>query len=385
VAGTATITGTLNAVAMTDTATVTLTPGAANVTTSLIAAAPTSMVADGVTTSTITVQLKDINSNDLTSGGDTVVLATDLGSLGSVTDNSNGTYTATLTSATTTGTATITGTLNAVAITDTATVTLTPGTADPTTSLITAAPTSIIADGVTTSEITVFLKDVNDNSLTSGGDTVTLATDLGSLGSVTDNSNGTYTATLTSGITVGTATITGTLNAVAITDTVTVTLTPAPADPTTSLITAAPTSIVADGVTTSTITVQLKDINSNDLSSGGDTVALATDLGTMGSVTDNSDGTYTATLTSATTVGTASITGTLNAVAMTDTATVTLIPGPAAATTSLITAAPTSIVADGVTTSTITVELKDRQQRRDLHGYADIGDDYGDCDDYRYA
>jgi adhesin/invasin len=267
--------------------------------------------------------------------------------MGSVTDNSDGTYTATLTSATTTGTVTITGTVNAVAITDTETVTLIPGAADGTTSLITATPTSMVADGVTTSTITVQVKDAFSNNLTNGGDTVALATDLGSLGSVTDNSNGTYTATLASGTTAGTATITGTVNAVAMTNTATVTLTPGVPDPTTSLITAAPTSIVADGVTTSTITVQLKDANNNNLISGGDTVAVVTDLGTMGSVTDNTDGTYTATLTSATTVGTATITGTLNAVAITATATVTLTPGAADATTSLITAAPTSIVADG--------------------------------------
>jgi adhesin/invasin len=363
--GTATITGTLNAVGITDTAAVTLTPGAADATTSLITAAPTSIVADGATTSTITVQLKDANNNNLVSGGDTVAVATDLGTMGSVTDNSDGSYTATLTSATTTGTATITGTLNAVGITDTATVTLIPGAADATTSLITAAPASIAADGVTTSTITVQLKDAFNNNLISGGDTVALATDLGTLGSVTDNTNGTYTATLTSSTTVGTATITGTVNAVAITDTATVTLTPGPADATTSLVTAAPTSIAADGVTTSTITVQLKDANNNNLISGGDTIALATDLGTMGSATDNTNGTYTATLTSATTTGTATITGTVNAVAITDTATV---PGAADATTSLITAAPTSIVADGVTTSTITVQLKDANNNNLISG-----------------
>jgi adhesin/invasin len=317
----------VNAVGITDTATVTLTPGPADATRSLITAVPTSIVADGVSTSTITVQLKDAFNNSLTSGGDTVALAANLGGMSSVTDNGNGSYTATLTSGTTAGTATITGTVNA------------------------AAPASIVADGVTTSTITVQLKDVNSNNLISGGDTVALATDLGTMGSVTDNSNGSYTATLTSATTVGTATITGTVNAVAITDTETVTLIPGAADVTTSLITAAPTSIVADGAATSTITVQLKDAFNNSLTSGGDTVALATDLGIMGSVTDNSDGSYTATLTSATTTGTATITGTVNALAITDTATVTLTPGAADATTSLITAAPTSMVADGVTTS----------------------------------
>ena len=357
--GTATVTGTVNAAAITDNATVDFVPGPADETQSLITAAPTSIVADGVTTSTITVQLKDANGNDLTAGGDAVALFTTLGSLGSVTDNLDGTYTATLTSATSTGTATVTGTVNAAAITDNATVDFIPGPADETQSLITAAPTSIVADGVTTSTITVQLKDANGNDLTSGGDAVALFTTLGSLGSVTDNLDGTYTATLTSATSTGTATVTGTVNAAAITDNATVDFVPGPADETQSLITAAPTSIVADGVTTSTITVQLKDANGNDLTAGGDAVALFTTLGSLGSVTDNLDGTYTATLTSATTTGTATVTGTVNAAAITDNATVDFIPGPADRTTSTISAAPASIVADGVTTSTITVQLKD--------------------------
>ena len=96
-----------------------------DVTTSTITANPTSITADGTTTSTITVQLKDANSNNLSASGGTVVLSTDLGTLSAVTDNTNGTYTATLTSATTAGTATITGTLDGTAITDDATVTMT--------------------------------------------------------------------------------------------------------------------------------------------------------------------------------------------------------------------------------------------------------------------
>ncbi|MCK4692702.1 MAG: DUF2341 domain-containing protein, partial [Anaerolineales bacterium] len=261
------------------------------------------------------------NGNNLTSGGDTVTLATTLGSLGSVTDNGDGTYTATLTSATSTGTATITGTVNAAAITDDATVDFVPGPADETTSLITAAPTSIVADGISTSTITVQLKDANGNNLTSGGDTVTLATTLGSLGSVTDNGDSTYTATLTSATSTGTATITGTVNSAAITDDATVDFVSAIPDPGTSLITAAPTSIPNDDATTSTITVQLRDSQLNNLTVGGDTVVLFTDLGTLSSVTDNSDGTYTATLTSATT-GTATITGKVNGYWLVDTATV---------------------------------------------------------------
>ena len=96
--------------------------------TTTLTANPTSIAADGTATSTITVQLKDVNGNNLSASGGTVVLSTDAGTLGTVTDNTNGTYTATLTSATTTGTATITGTLDGTGITDDATVEMTDGT-----------------------------------------------------------------------------------------------------------------------------------------------------------------------------------------------------------------------------------------------------------------
>ena len=99
-----------------------VTPGAASATTSLISASPTVILNDGVSTSAITVQLKDAYGNNKTTSGGTVVLSETDGTLSAVTDNSDGTYSATLTSSTSITTSTITGTLNAVSITDNATV-----------------------------------------------------------------------------------------------------------------------------------------------------------------------------------------------------------------------------------------------------------------------
>jgi len=98
--------------------------------------------------------------------------------------------------------------------------------------------------------------------------------------------------------------------------------------PLTSTITAAPSSITADGTSTSTITVQLKDSNGNDLTAGGDSVTLSTTLGTLSLVTDNTNGIYTATLTAATSSGTATLTGTVNGQAVTDNATVSFTAPP---------------------------------------------------------
>lgn len=117
--GTCSITATNSAGSETGTSnTFDVTPGAASVATSTISASPSVILNDGFSTSTITVQLKDSEGNNRTIGGETVVLSTTDGSLGSVTDNGDGTYTATLTSSVVAGTATISGTLDAVAITD---------------------------------------------------------------------------------------------------------------------------------------------------------------------------------------------------------------------------------------------------------------------------
>lgn len=87
-----------------------------------------------------------------------------------------------------------------------------PVTASTSTSTITASPTSIAANGITTSVITVQLKQANGTNLTSTGGTVVITTNKGSISSVTDNNNGTYTAILTSSTFVETATLNYTLN-----------------------------------------------------------------------------------------------------------------------------------------------------------------------------
>jgi len=98
-----------------------------------------------------------------------------------------------------------------------------------------------------------------------------------------------------------------------------------------STITAAPTSIVADGTSVASVTVALIDGRGDPVVGGGHTVSLQTSAGTLGPVTGSGPGTVAATLTAGTSVATAVITGTLNGQAMTDQATVTFVPGPASA------------------------------------------------------
>ncbi|MGC4154440.1 MAG: invasin domain 3-containing protein [Propionicimonas sp.] len=103
------------------------------------------------------------------------------------------------------------------------------------------------------------------------------------------------------------------------------TIHPGVIDSTTIRLNADPASILADGVTTSTITASLTDPDDNPVT--GADVGLTTTAGTLSSVTDNGDGTYTATLTSATTTGTALLEVTLDGTDTGVTTTVTFTPG----------------------------------------------------------
>jgi secreted trypsin-like serine protease len=98
---------------------------------SVLSVSAASVVADDSSTSIITVQLKDSASNNFNSGGASVAIASDLGTISSVTDNSNGTYSATLRSSST-GTATVTASVNGTAMSGTTSVTFTSPTPSPT-------------------------------------------------------------------------------------------------------------------------------------------------------------------------------------------------------------------------------------------------------------
>ena len=123
-------------------------------------------------------------------------------------------------------------------------------------------------------------------------------------------------------------------------------------DLTNTTITANPTSVVADGSTTSTITVSIKDSSGKELNAFGKTVVLTTDFGTLSTVTDNGDGTYTATITSSS-VGVATISGTVDGLAITDTATVTFTAIPSSNTAPVAT--PQSVTTPEDTAKVITL------------------------------
>ena len=211
--------------------------------------------------------------------------------------------------------------------------------ASPTNSTIIANPTSILANGTSTSTITVQLKDSTGANLTTTGGNVNITTNAGTITNIIDNNNGTYTATLTSSTAVQTATISYTINGTAGTNTASVNFTALPPAASTinSTIAANPTSILANGTSTSTITVQIKDTLGNNFTTSAGTVNITTNAGTITNIVDNNDGTYTATLTSSTTVETATISYTLNGTTGTNTATVNFTAVPSGTTPTITT------------------------------------------------
>ncbi len=290
-----------------------------------ISAVPTVIEADGISESVITVQARYFTGDPLVTGGDMVELISTAGSLSAVTDNGDGTYTAILTSTASEGTAEISGTINSELIDGAANVVFKFGAADPGETTIAADPVFIVADGVTSSLITVKARDKQGNALIEGGDLITLSTTAGTLSAFTDNGNGTYTALLTSETTAQMAIISGTINAAPILEQTTVTFTPGAPDPQQTTLFAFPPIITANGHSTATIIVQAIDEFGNSLTTGGDLVTISTTAGTLNSVTDNSEGSYAALLTSSEAVETAIITATINGSELNETATVEFV------------------------------------------------------------
>ena len=99
-----------------------------------------------------------------------------------------------------------------------------------------------------------------------------------------------------------------------------------PASTDASTVTASPSSLTANGTSTSTLTVQLRDAAGNNLTSSAGTLTFDTpSLGSIGVVTDNLDGTYTAAYTAGTSAGVVTLTARLDGgLKVLQTATVTL-------------------------------------------------------------
>src|SRR5438309_1335213 len=257
---------------------------------------------------------------------------------------------------------TISATINGIAITQTAGVTVTAAAPSASQSLVAAAPASITA-GSGSATITVTAKDANGN-LISGMPVVLAATGSGNTltqPAVVTDVNGVATGTLSS--TVAEAkTISATINGIAITQTAGVTVTAAAPSASQSLVAAAPASITA-GSGSATVTVTAKDANGN-LISGATVVLQATGSGntvTHPAAVTGADGVATGTVSS--TVSEAkTVSAAVSGILITQTAAVTVTPGPAASLS--FTAQPSDIAAGALMAPGVQVTALDAAGNR---------------------
>jgi hypothetical protein len=158
-------------------------------------------------------------------------------------------------------------------------------------------PPSIVANGTSTTTATATVTDANGYPVP--GEAVTFSsTGAQQIGPVSDRGDGTYTATITSTSTAGTATITAALGDLSHTATLTQRAGPA----TTVALALRDLAIEADGASTTVATATVADAHGNPVA--GDALQFESDGGQqIGAVADGGDGTYTATITSTTTVG----------------------------------------------------------------------------------
>jgi adhesin/invasin len=214
----------------------------------------------------------------------------------------SGVYKAILTAGTTAGVVTVKPKIGNAVVEISKTVTLTAGPLDVAKSGFAVSPDSIAANGITTSTLTFTPKDKNDNPLTGLKDVTFEVTGLTGtkLSAVTETAtnSGMYTATLTAGTTVGSATVkpqvagaaVGTLSGVVtlVADSATAKIAELTVDRTSEVVS-------ADGKDTATYTALVKDANDNIVT--GANVNWTTTLNSLSAAQSGTDADGKATVT----------------------------------------------------------------------------------------
>ncbi|QBY42687.1 Invasin [Arsenophonus nasoniae] len=338
---------------------------------SKLTAVPTTIVANGVATSTVTLVLKDTNDNLI--GGQQIDFTSSLANsqITTAKETSEGVYSATLTG-TQAGETTIGVKVNGSALNmkEATKVTLIADSTKPGAdkSKLAADPNHIVANRTDFSTVKLTLKDVNGNPITGHKAKVRFSTSLANskFDEIVEENSGVYSAKLT-GTMAGETTIGVTVNDVVLNVTpviITLTADSSKLGADKSKLEANPTRIVANGKAVSTVKLTLKDINGNAIPGLKDKVKFNTSLvnSEIVGVTEESNGVYTAKLTGTTagetTVGVEVNGKSLNVSQMVKVTLIADSTQPSAEKSNLV-ANPTSIVADGKISSTITLELKD--------------------------
>ncbi|HET6528454.1 MAG TPA: invasin domain 3-containing protein [Balneolaceae bacterium] len=314
-------------------------PAAAFADRSFFTVSDSSIVANGSSTSTITVTLVDKYGNKLVSGGDNVVITSSgAGSLSGTTDHGDGTYSTVLTAPVNAGTTNITAILNGDTIKNKEgnlqqTIEFTSGPLSA--FLIERAGGGLIPqqEAGVSFDIKITALDAFGNVVTgfdgpqatvniafnrlpSSGDPVSAAFSNGILASYPVSTTLADSSTIIH-IRRTASSETGTSNSFAVN--------PGPASPITSTITPVQSFLQNNGVDNTAVTVQLKDEFGNALTADGDNITLSTTSGSLSlSSGASTNGRFTSTLTAGIAMATATITAAINGQTIADTASVTI-------------------------------------------------------------
>ncbi|MFA5667819.1 MAG: invasin domain 3-containing protein [Balneolaceae bacterium] len=306
--------------------TFTIVPNSPNIDSSYVYATPDSLIADGVSESVITLQLRDEYGNDAIGNVSETILiskSSGTGSISATTGNGNGTYKATVTAPSSLGSAIFTASIDGNGITSgDATVVYTFS--DIATFLIEDVGGGNIGTQTAGSSfnIKITAKDAHGNTVESfdgPGNSVnitssgTLTSGGGTTSTFTNGVLSSHSVTITSA---GSRTITARKTASFQTATSnSFTVNPSTTSATTTTITPTKSYLQNNGSDNTTITIQLKDQYGNNLTTNPGTINVSKG-GANASIstpaTYVSNGRYTSTLTASSTIETVTITANLN-------------------------------------------------------------------------
>lgn len=141
---------------------------------------------------------------------------------------------------------------------------------DPSHSILTPLSLFLASDGISTGRITVQARDAQNNNFITGGAIVVFNNyGVGNITPVVDHGNGTYSVDFTAPIGSGTASITATINGAIVGSAVYASVAQITygqrVSASNSSVTLSPSSVVSDGVATTTITVTVKDTSNNPI------------------------------------------------------------------------------------------------------------------------
>lgn len=185
------------------------------------------------------------------------------------------------------------------------------------TSSVDAAPALLTVGGTASALVTVTPRDASSNMVGTGL-SIEVQASAGGLGAVRDNGDGTYSATLTSAQTAGTATLSARVQGGAFfTDTAQVRFAAADVDANASNVSADPFTLEANRIASAQISIVPRDAFGN-LLGAGQSVSVSVNTGTVGVPVDQGDGSYLAMYTAPAVLGTATLTAVVNGVTLTN-------------------------------------------------------------------